>query len=1015
MRPELGVIPVSLRDKYLALIQQQQLSHADQQELDNLKLKLNKILNSKTSQIIFLGFKGLFNQLFINTSKKVQRLWETDIPNVEKIYSGLRSGQLIFNQNTIDLFFSGRRIIIVDEVHEAYSKQLNNYGLSLQLLLDMAENPEDYKDIIEVPKKNTPCLFLSATPLYSSDVEIVDLINLIVPRSQLPNKKFIKYDYIYDDKGKLKPDALKKIKQLMFGHVSYFVDISTDYPSYSFDGAVIEGVDFLRFERCEMSEIHYNVYKELNFETLNLGEISLMDGVIPYTKNQYLYSTKEIFRVLMADSATFQQLGIGLSKTNVISGPFLQYDNIKKYFAKYGRLIELLRDNLINKHGKAIIIHQFVKYFGILFIQQLLLQNGFIDDDHYETDSTLCVICGKTKKEHTDDNHYKPARFLVIHGDMPNQKIDQVLIQFRTQNTNGESYRFLLGSQILNQSKNTNNVRQVYILSPPSSISELIQIIGRAVRKLSHKDLPLDQRHVSIRILVTSIPGLKKYSIEEEKYIEKYRVYSNIIEINKILNECAIDNALFYDLYQSTEQSLTVEMFNKAKLNLRLVDDVYNIYYGQDEIDFISFIVKYLFINVSHVWKIKDLWNAVRDPPFYMAINTKLLSYGNFLIVLDRLMDTTYIENNFILTVNNMSCKLTQVESFLILYPINQSQLSEYNALSIESIVHYNPWCFTNTYISTVANITELFPTKQISDLEVMETSFIEKYKDMDLFLIPTSLNEFTLDFHVYFIEKLIVYFIDFYLGRHKLPTLEMHLIYLKFLYFYDLYNLILFADNMMNNNDIVTIWGQYVYNDDTFYDEYRKLNPLLFSSYKYTNSGSLMDKISKYQSPHENKALDSILPIGYFFNKHQSHIMHPTVYNVETNSWVEIFSYTYTGIPNEIENNLLVGYWEITPNNFELKFKIRKSIIISKKVPVSDMRFVEKGAICVTKSRAALQTIFKQLDLVYSDKKVKTSCQILLQELLRRETEALKDWKKKGIQKIKWFYLPFEKQPDWS
>src|SRR5574343_904499 len=82
------------------------------------------------------------------------------------------------------------------------------------------------------------------------------------------------------------------------------------------------------------------------------------------------------------------------------------------------------------------------------------------------------------------------------------------------------------------------------IVHEPSAISEMIQILGRAVRKNVHNALPLDKRTVEIRIFTTSYSH-KNYpyngSMEEYSYYLKSVEYQQVDKINHILYNSSID------------------------------------------------------------------------------------------------------------------------------------------------------------------------------------------------------------------------------------------------------------------------------------------------------------------------------------------------------------------------------------------------------------------------------------------------------------------------------------------
>ena len=124
----------------------------------------------------------------------------------------------------------------------------------------------------------------------------------------------------------------------------------------------------------------------------------------------------------------------------------------------------------------------------------------------------------------------------------------------------------LVGSKIIKESYDIKAVyRNVYIMGRPDNIPTLIQIIGRTVRKNSHKNLPPDQRHVDIRIFTSCLPVFsKKLNTNEEMTKKHYnkKFYKNSISLLVSLQK---DNILsFYELsYEEVKYKIKSRMFLK--------------------------------------------------------------------------------------------------------------------------------------------------------------------------------------------------------------------------------------------------------------------------------------------------------------------------------------------------------------------------------------------------------------------------------------------------------------------
>ena len=60
--------------------------------------------------------------------------------------------------------------------------------------------------------------------------------------------------------------------------------------------------------------------------------------------------------------------------------------------------------NIINVNGgKMFIYHNSIHMSGVLFIQEILLQNNIIGEYDNSTSNTICSICGKPRKDHSQE------------------------------------------------------------------------------------------------------------------------------------------------------------------------------------------------------------------------------------------------------------------------------------------------------------------------------------------------------------------------------------------------------------------------------------------------------------------------------------------------------------------------------------------------------------------------------------------------------------------------------------
>ena len=831
----------------------------------------------------FLGFKAFVNRLFKTPPNiNINTLSEEQI----RIY--IAQGKITFNKELMREF--NNSLIIGDEIHNVYnSNEQNNYGIALQTVLD------------HVP--TCRAVFTSATPLNNSPTEIIDLLNLLLPVEMRLNKR----DFFENDR-KLKPGALEKIGELSRGRVSFLRDVNPKYyPELITEGEELKEIPYLKFIRCPMSKFHYDTYKSVYTGVLSQDSQYLQDFALENpdpTVKIGLFQTNQIKGSLSnAPQKWKDKYGLDY-RDNKIVGDALRYDTLGKYSSKYVRMLDEIYDVIRLKRGKIFIYHNVVHMSGVLFIEQVLLKNGFIDESSSSSDNTLCMKCGKTRKEHSEEeiiginesviggktrkehseeeiigmndggsetpnrsivekeirlkkkkhryiwqtndkimmvvekkknpkiyyikanslddslikgeshalkdfshilntlinlqnipieievpayaprfgewllhlhfdlkkqtlkhsimawnsfqkkgcaecidvkhlfindspihvkesneggnssedskltelvestelvdniintvmhetalpeggryvkivksknhkhnynhrhnyNHkFTPARFIMAHSEIDKAHMEHSLEKFNSpDNADGSRFMILVASKIMKEAYDIKAIQNVFIMNRPDNIPTLIQIRGRAVRKHSHRDLPLENRVVRLKIFTSCLPekqtigldkGKYKLSYEEEKYKEKIAAFQVMQKIEKVLHENAVDAFINHDLITRANESMkdpltslsfvpnTSAKFNREFTLSELNLSTFNIYHAHKEVEIIKTLIKRLFIEISSVWEYSDLYEAVKNPINYETeFNTHLFSEENFIIALDQLAwnnDKNYIE-----------------------------------------------------------------------------------------------------------------------------------------------------------------------------------------------------------------------------------------------------------------------------------------------------------------------------------------------------------------------------------
>jgi hypothetical protein len=384
--PELGFIT---RDEYKHLNNLKKLaSSGSSYEVDKLREFIIKIRKRFTNRkgygfFKFIGYKAFVNRIFNIVDPTINFNYLSE----EEIYEHIEKGTIKINQELLYKFKNS--LIICDEIHNVYnSLDKNNWGIAIQYMLDNSPTAR--------------AIFMSATPLNNSPTEIIDLLNLLLPKTD----KLEKETFFTQDR-ELKPGALDKIAKYCQGRISFLRDVNPKYfPRRRILGEHIHGAKYLKFIRCPMSEFHYNTYKEVYKGALPQDSQYLNDFALPNPDpgtKLGLYQTQVIKRALSYAAKKWKDANKISFYDNRIIGNFMRKDTLKKFSTKYYRMIDDLHKLVRKESGKIFIYHNVVHISGVLFIQEVLLENGFLNEFGNSHDNTLCVVCGNPRVEHTKE------------------------------------------------------------------------------------------------------------------------------------------------------------------------------------------------------------------------------------------------------------------------------------------------------------------------------------------------------------------------------------------------------------------------------------------------------------------------------------------------------------------------------------------------------------------------------------------------------------------------------------
>lgn len=270
-------------------------------------------------------------------------------------------------------------------------------------------------------------------------------------------------------------------------------------------------------------------------------------------------------------------------------GRIFSYDEIGKYSGKIKNICE----RIINSTGVVLVYSQYIDG-GLVPLALALEELGFtrakpnkslfkkspteqIDAIHFKTKKEL------DKEQQSDkDFTFNPAKYVMITGDkaLSPDNVSELKLLTSIDNKHGEKVKVVMISQAGSEGLDFKFIRQVHVLEPWYNMNRIDQIIGRAVRTCSHKNLPFKQRNVEIHLY----GSLMSNTIEEAADLYVYRLAElkslQIGNVTRILKEISVDCILNYEQLSFTKENMKTtvqqELTNKSIINYEVGDKPYS-------------------------------------------------------------------------------------------------------------------------------------------------------------------------------------------------------------------------------------------------------------------------------------------------------------------------------------------------------------------------------------------------------------------------------------------------------
>jgi len=402
----------------------------------------------------------------------------------------------------------------IDKYYTIYSyhifiKEINKGLINLEntlLIIDEIQNMVSisgsfYKsllEIINIPVLLTKIILLSATPMFDTPMEIALTLNLLKPKITFPIGDNFEGTFLTKFGNYYEARNVDLFKEMSKNLISYYSgDLPISYPKMIFKTIT-----------CEMSNYQFSIYTIARKKENKIKKNFKASMNFPKT---FLLGSRIVSNIAFPNGLSGNDGYISLN--NGLS-------NIKEYSIKFYKIYQ----KILESHGPIFVYSTFLNSGGLKSFIYYLEYEGY---------------------KNFEKHGIGEKRFAIYSGDESLEKRDKIKLFYnQKENKSGNIIKILLGSPSTKEGISLFRVNQVHVLEPHWNLSRIKQIIGRAIRFCSHKDLPENERYVNVYLYLATHTSLKQ-SIDEYIWSLAKKKYKLIKIFENALKEVAIDCELF--------------------------------------------------------------------------------------------------------------------------------------------------------------------------------------------------------------------------------------------------------------------------------------------------------------------------------------------------------------------------------------------------------------------------------------------------------------------------------------
>ena len=248
----------------------------------------------------------------------------------------------------------------------------------------------------------------------------------------------------------------------------------------------------------------------------------------------------------------------------------------REHIGKYSSKIKSILDNIVNEEtgkvsdGVILIYSQYIDS-GLIPMALALEEMGFTRYGQgvkpLFKNKPSEVVDVTTMKAPKDKKKFMPARYAMITGETRLSPNNDFEVKGLTgeDNKDGNKIKVVLISKAGSEGIDLKFIRQVHILEPWYNMNRIEQIIGRAVRNFSHKDLPFEKRNVEIFMYGTILGDNKEEAADLYVYrVAEYKAIQ-IGKVTRVLKETAVDCIINHDQTNFTQENISKNLKEPIK------------------------------------------------------------------------------------------------------------------------------------------------------------------------------------------------------------------------------------------------------------------------------------------------------------------------------------------------------------------------------------------------------------------------------------------------------------------